>query len=402
MTLEKAFVPYGCYWSTPFCRWQGSFANLHSLKFAAEVGQRALAERKIPLEVLETLVLGWTVPQKSAFYGAPWVAGLLGAPGITGPMIGQACATSAKCVETAAQEVECGASRVALVLAADRCSNGPHLYHPNPLAPGGTGEKEDWVLDNFGHDPFARNAMIDTAENCAREHKVAKSEQDELTLLREKQYRDAMANDQAFQRRYMVLPVEVKDPGGRKVLATVQADEGARTSTAEGLAALKPVKPDGTVSFGTQTFPADGNCGLLVATQEKARELSRDKAVTIRILSYGQGRVRKGFMAEAIIPAAKQALERAAIGIKDCKVIKTHNPFAVNDVLFCHEFGLKWEQLNNYGSSLVYGHPQGPTGLRLMMELIEELVLVGGGYGLFDGCAAGDTGAAVVFKVDTK
>ena len=402
MALEKAFVPYGCYWSTPFCRWQGSFANLHPLKFAADIGQKALAERKIPLEVLETLVLGWTVPQKSAFYGAPWVAGMLGATGITGPMIGQACATSAKCVQTAAYEVECGASRVALVLTADRCSNGPHIYYPNPAAPGGTGEKEDWVLDNFGNDPFARNAMIDTAENCARENKVAKGEQDELTLLREKQYRDATADDQKFQKRYMVLPVEVKDPSGRKVLATVKVDEGVRASTPEGLAALKPVKPDGTVSFGTQTFPADGNCGLLVTTREKAQELSRDKNVTVRVLSYGQGRVRKGFMAEAIIPAAKQALERAGIGIKDCKVIKTHNPFAVNDVLFCREFGLKWDQMNNYGSSLVYGHPQGPTGLRLIMETIEELVLEGGGYGLFDGCAAGDTGAAIVLKVDCK
>ena len=402
MALDKAFVPYGCYWSTPFCRWQGSYANLHPLKFAADIGQKALAERKIPLEVLETLVLGCTVPQKSTFYGAPWVAGMLGATGITGPMIGQACATSAKCVQTAAYEVECGASRVALVLTADRCSNGPHIYYPNPAAPGGTGEKEDWVLDNFGNDPFAKNAMIDTAENCAREHKVTKGEQEELTLLREKQYRDATADDQKFQKRYMVLPVEVKDPSGRKVLATVKADEGVRASTPEGLAALKPVKPDGTVSFGTQTFPADGNCGLLVATREKAEELSRDKNVTIRVLSYGQGRVRKGFMAEAIIPAAKQALERAGIGIKDCKVIKTHNPFAVNDVLFCREFGLKWDQMNNYGSSLVYGHPQGPTGLRLIMETIEELVLKGGGYGLFDGCAAGDTGAAIVLKVDSK
>jgi len=402
MALEKAFVPYGCYWSTPFCRWQGSFANLHALKFAAEIAVKAMAERKIPVDALETLVLGWTIPQKSCFYGAPWVAGLLGAPGITGPMIGQACATSAKCTQTAAHEIEGGASRVALVLTADRCSNGPHLYFPNPTGPGGTGEKEDWVLDNFGHDPFAKNAMIDTAENCAREFKVGKGEQDEMTLLREKQYRDATANDQAFQKRYMVLPVEVKDPSGRKVLATVKTDEGPRSSTPEGLAALKPVKPDGTVSFGTQTFPADGNCGMLVTTREKAKELSRDKNVEVQIVSYGQGRVRKGFMAEAIIPAAKQALERAGIGIKDCKVIKTHNPFAVNDVLFCREFGVKWDAMNNFGSSLVFGHPQGPTGLRLIVEMIEELTMKGGGYGLFDGCAAGDTGAAVVVKVSCK
>jgi acetyl-CoA acetyltransferase len=48
---------------------------------------------------------------------------------------------------------------------------------------------------------------------------------------------------------------------------------------------------------------------------------------------------------------------------------------------------------------LIYGHPQAPTGHRLIIETIEELVLIGGGYGLFVGCAAGDTGAGVVVKV---
>ena len=88
------------------------------------------------------------------------------------------------------------------------------------------------------------------------------------------------------------------------------------------------------------------------------------------------------------------------ISIKDVKVIKTHNPFAVNDVFFAKQMGVKAEDMNNYGSSLIYGHPQAPTGARLMMELIEELVEKGGGYGLYDGCAAGDSALAVVFKVD--
>ncbi|NIO71374.1 MAG: thiolase family protein, partial [Anaerolineae bacterium] len=55
--------------------------------------------------------------------------------------------------------------------------------------------------------------------------------------------------------------------------------------------------------------------------------------------------------------------------------------------------------MNHYGSSLVWGHPQGPTGTRLIIEVIEELILLGGGYGLFVGCAAGDSGAGVVVKV---
>jgi acetyl-CoA acetyltransferase len=104
-------------------------------------------------------------------------------------------------------------------------------------------------------------------------------------------------------------------------------------------------------------------------------------------------------MAKAIIPAGKAALKQAGISIADIDAIKTHNPFAVNDIYFCREMDIDLKDMNNYGSSLIYGHPQGPTGARLMIELIEELVLKDGGYGLFDGCAAGDTGAAVVLKV---
>jgi acetyl-CoA acetyltransferase len=55
--------------------------------------------------------------------------------------------------------------------------------------------------------------------------------------------------------------------------------------------------------------------------------------------------------------------------------------------------------MNNYGCSLIWGHPNGPTGMRLVIEIIEELVERGGGRGLFTGCAAGDTGMAVVVEV---
>jgi acetyl-CoA acetyltransferase len=197
----------------------------------------------------------------------------------------------------------------------------------------------------------------------------------------------------------MVMPIEVKDARGRKVLSIVEGDEGVFPTTAEGLAKLRPVMKEGTVTYGTQTYPADGNCGMIITTQEKARELGRDPKIEIQVLSYGEARAKKGYMAMAVVPAAQQALSRAGISIEDVRVIKTHNPFAVNDIYFCREMEVKPEAMNNYGSSLVWGHPQGPTGHRLIIEVIEELILVGGGYGLFVGCAAGDTGAGVVVKV---
>ena len=82
--------------------------------------------------------------------------------------------------------------------------------------------------------------------------------------------------------------------------------------------------------------------------------------------------------------------------------VKTHNPFAVNDLYFAGATGFDAGSMNNYGSSLIFGHPQGPTGMRLVLELIEELALTGGGYGLFTGCAAGDSAAALVLKVEVR
>jgi acetyl-CoA acetyltransferase len=399
MPLRKAFIPYGGYWSTPFCRWQGSFAHLNAIPFAGEIATRAFEEREISPKIFDLLLLGMTVPQKHSFYGGPWLAGLIGAEAITGPIISQACATGARVLATAAFEMESGEDRVILTITCDRCSNGPHLYYPNPLGPGGTGDGEDWVWDNFSFDPFAKNAMIETAENVAQEEGITKEEQGEMTLLRYCQYDDALKDDAAFLRRFMVIPIEVKDPSGRKVIATVEGDEGVYPTTAEGLARLKPVLEGGTVTYGTQTHPADGNCGVIVTTQEKARELSREPEIEVQVVSFGEGRAKKGYMAQAIVPATRQALSRAGITIEDVRVIKTHNPFAVNDIYFAREMGVKKEAMNNYGSSIVWGHPQGPTGSRLVIELIEELVLEGGGYGLFVGCAAGDSSAAVVLKV---
>lgn len=400
MRFENTFIPYGGYWSSPFVRWQGSLANTHPIQLAGETATRFLKERELAPSTFDALFLGMTVPQKSSFYGAPWLAALIGATGITGPILSQACATGARVMASSAFEVETGANHAVLAVTLDRCSNSPHIYYPNPLGPGGKGESEDWVWDNFNCDPFAKNAMIQTAENVSREAGVSTQQQHDMMLLRYKQYQDALKDDGWFHKRYMLTPLEVKDPSGRKVIATLKDDEGVFPTTPEGLARLKPVLEGGTVTYGGQTFPADGNAGMIITTRERAKELSRDSKITVQLVSVGSGRAKKGFMAQAVVPAAMNALDGAGIKISDVRAIKTHNPFAVNDVYFCQQTGVKPEAMNQFGSSLIFGHPQGPTGMRLVIELVEQLAMAGGGYGLFTGCAAGDTGMAWVVKVN--
>ncbi len=101
----------------------------------------------------------------------------------------------------------------------------------------------------------------------------------------------------------------------------------------------------------------------------------------------------------APVPASQSVLEDAQLSVEDISVWKLHNPFAINDIYFSQEMDLALESINNYGSSLVFGHPQAPTGMRLLIELIEELVLKNGGFGLFAGCSAGDSAGAILVKV---
>ena len=399
MVFKNAYIPYGQYWSTPFSRWQNSFQNLHAMKFAADITRRFLLSNEISPNEFDELILGITIPQLNSFYGGPWLASMIGAERVTGPVISQACATGTNSVSIASQQIETGINRNVLVICADRCSNGPHLVYPNLQAPGNTLDSENWVWDNFGYDPYAKNSMLETGENVAKETGITKKEQDDVTMFRYNQYQDSLKNDREFQKKYMIGPIEVKDRSGRKVLSTVEGDEGIYPTTLEGLSKLRPVFPDGTITYGTQTHPADGNSGIIVTSQENAKKLRKRDDIEVRVVSYGDHKTKKGYMAMAIVPAAKSALKNAGISITDVSVIKTHNPFAINDVYFSREMDVDWKNMNNYGSSLIFGHPQAPTMLRIIIELIEELVMKGGGYGLADGCAAGDTGAALVIEV---
>ncbi len=394
--LTKAYIPYKGYYSSPFARWQGSMATENSIVLGSDTSQKWLHERGIDPQIFDYVILGITVGQPKLFYGGPWAAALIGAENVPGLLVSQACSTSTIGLYQAAMGIETGFNQNTYVLMTDRCSNGPHTVWPNPMGPGGQVISENWMMEHFSFDPWGGTSMIQTAENVASATGVTREECDQVALRRYEQYADALADDRGFQKRYM-FPVEVKV--SKKETKAIQADEGITQSTAEGLAKLKPVLPNGVHTFGAQTHPADGNCGMVVTSREKAAELSSDKGIEIQVVSFGYSRAEKAHMAMAPVPAAQMALDKAGLKISDVAVIKTHNPFAANDIYMAREFNIDVNTFNNYGSSLVFGHPQAPTAGRLIIEGIEEAVMRGGGYVLFTGCAAGDTGAAIVLKV---
>lgn len=400
--FDAVEIPYGAYWSTPFAKWQGSLQNLHSGTLAAHVAKAEMARRNLAPEIFDAGVFGQTVTQFQSFMAAPWPLAQAGLAHVAGPSITQVCATGARILLSAASEIQLGLASVSLALSGDRTSNGPHIYYPAPAGPGGTGRSEDQVLYNFSNDPIGGHSMAQTAENVAAKFGITMAEQHDLVVQRTEQYVAALADGRAFQKRYMTLPFEVPDPSFRKTVGVMEGDEGVTFSTAEGLSRLRPVLPGGTVTFGSQTHPADGSAAIVLAHADKAAELASDPSIRVRILGFGQGRVDLGYMPEAPLCASERALAMAGIAMTEIDAVKSHNPFAVNDIAFARATGFPLDKINNYGCSLIWGHPQGPTGVRAIIELIEELALRGGGKGLFQGCAAGDSSMAMVVSVEDR
>ncbi|MBC2743769.1 MAG: thiolase family protein, partial [Desulfosarcina sp.] len=251
--LTKAFIPYQGYYSTPFCRWQGAMANENSIVLGATTAARWITEKGWEPGIFDYLVFGNTISQLHQFYSAPWAAALMGCGGITGITVSQACTTGTTCIFQAATGVETGMYENAFVLTTDRTSNGPHTIWPNPSGPGGEVISENWLMDNFNADPNVGLRMVETAENVAKEEDITKEDCDRLALRRYEQYQMALADDRAFQKRYM-FAAEIKISRKKSIL--VEEDEGIMPTTAEGLAKLKPLVPGGVLSFGAQTHPA--------------------------------------------------------------------------------------------------------------------------------------------------
>ena len=156
---------------------------------------------------------------------------------------------------------------------------------------------------------------------------------------------------------------------------------------------------DTCVTSGTQTHASDGMATLLVTTKDRVPDFSPRPEIDIRFVAKTEVRTDPSLMPEAPALAVQKLLSTSGLSMADMAVVKNHNPFAVNDAIFSQLLDYDWHDMNKTGCSLVWGHPQGPTLTRSLIEGLEEAVDLGGGYVLLCGCAAGDVGIAAIFEV---
>ena len=390
--FPHARIPYGTWGSSYFPGWQMSpLAEVNISQFAGEAMAKILGKRKVSRKELEYLVVGSTIPWHWKFWNGPVVASCMGQR-IPGFQMEQACATGLSSVIIAGSEVNSGSYDAVGVLTFDRTSDSPVGVFPERRAYKRTEVISD-VWDNFGFDPATGGAMITTAGVTARKYKIDRAEVDELTYLRYKQYFQAKAS--GFFEKYL-FSFDILNVQG-KLMGKVTEDVGVREISLQMLKDQREL--DSCITSGTQTHAADGMATLLVASPEKAKQLSTRPEINIEFIAKVDIRTLPGLMPEAPGLAVQKLLNRTGLTMDDMAVVKNHNPFAVNDAIFAKMMNYDWAKMNKTGCSLVWGHPQAPTLTRILIEAFEEAVELGGGYVLAFGCAAGDVGTAAIFRV---
>lgn len=168
----------------------------------------------------------------------------------------------------------------------------------------------------------------------------------------------------------------------------ITTDEGPRRDTsAERLAGLKTLIPDGVLTAGVASQISDGAAALLVVSEAAVERYGfTPRARVHHISARGADPV---MMLSAPIPATQHALKRAGLSIEDIDTVEINEAFAPVVLAWLAEIGADPAKANPNGGAIALGHPIGCTGARLMTSMLHELERTGGRYGLQTMCEGG-------------
>jgi acetyl-CoA acetyltransferase family protein len=235
--------------------------------------------------------------------------------------------------------------------------------------------------------------MGETAENVAERYAISREDQDAFAL---ESHRRAVAAAEAGRFDDEIVTVDAPQPKGDPL--TIHADEGPRPDTSlERLAQLKPIfREGGSVTAGNASQINDGAACLVLASEERARELGREPLA--RIVSSASAGVEPAVMGIGPVPSTRGALERAGLEPKDIDLVELNEAFASQVLASTRELGLDHDRLNVNGGAIALGHPLGASGARLIGTLAHELRRRGGRYGVATMCIGVGQGLAAVIE----
>ncbi|HET7138131.1 MAG TPA: thiolase family protein, partial [Gaiellaceae bacterium] len=165
----------------------------------------------------------------------------------------------------------------------------------------------------------------------------------------------------------------------------------------EKLGSLKPAfRPGGTVTAGNASGLNDGAAAVVVASEDRARELGAEPLGTF-VASAVAG-VDPRVMGIGPVPAVHKLLARTGRAVGDVDLWELNEAFASQSLAVQRELGIDADRLNVNGGAIAIGHPLGMSGARLTVSLLHELRRRDARRGIVTMCVGVGQGQAALFE----
>ena len=273
--------------------------------------------------------------------------------------------------------IACGVEAMSRIPLGANVYNGPGKSHD-----------DDWDLDMPN--------QFEAAERIAKKRGITREDVDALGLRSQQNAARAWAEGR-FDREVFSMEAPVIDAEGN-VTGTqiVDRDGGLRETTAEGLAKLKAVMPDGIHTAGNSSQISDGAAAVMWMSRARA------EAAGIRPRARIVARVLVGsdpyYHLDGPVDATAAVLKKAGMAISDIDLFEVNEAFASVVLSWAGVYDVDMDKVNVNGGAIALGHPVGSTGSRLITTALHELERTDKQFALLTMCAGGALAPATILE----
>jgi acetyl-CoA C-acetyltransferase len=366
----------------------------------ATVAKAVVARSGVDPALIEDVVFAQSYASSETPCVGRWVALQAGFPvSVPGMQLDRRCGGGLQAIATAAMMVQSGAADVVMAGGVESMSNIE--YYTTSMRWGSRagsvtlhdrldrGRERSQPESRFGK----ISGMIETAENLAREYQIGREEADAFSV---RSHQRAAAAWAAGRFDDEVVPVMVPQRKGDPV--AFARDEGIRAdTTAQSLAALRPLMKGGVVTAGNASQQNDAAAACLVVAEDKLAALGLQPMAFLH--GWAAAGCEPGCMGIGPVPAVTKLFGKTGLSFDDMGLIELNEAFACQALSVLKGWG--WDdpdRLNVNGSGISLGHPIGATGVRIMVTLLHEMQRRQTRYGLETMCIGGGQGIAAVFE----